>query len=204
MGILHAIFGPSRDEIWKKVAKDIGGEYIEGGFWDKDVLLYHSGPWTLALDTYTVSSGDSSTTYTRLRVPFLNKDELKFTVYESNIFSGIGKFFGMQDLEIGSPVFDENYIVKGNDPLKIQKIFRGDKIQDLMSRIPGISLTLEHDEGWLFQKHPKGVHVLSLKIARTVKDTIQLKCMFLLFVHILDRLVYLDSAYQTDPNYSFS
>ena len=28
-----SIFGPSKDEIWTQIATDIGGEFIEGGFW---------------------------------------------------------------------------------------------------------------------------------------------------------------------------
>lgn len=33
MGILRSAFGPSKDEIWTQIATDIGGEFIEGGFW---------------------------------------------------------------------------------------------------------------------------------------------------------------------------
>lgn len=31
MGILRSIFGPAKDEIWSQIARDIGGEFIEGG-----------------------------------------------------------------------------------------------------------------------------------------------------------------------------
>ena len=34
-----SIFGHSKDEIWGQIATDIGGEFIEGGFWGKDVLI---------------------------------------------------------------------------------------------------------------------------------------------------------------------
>ena len=40
-----SIFGHSKDEIWGQIATDIGGEFIEGGFWGKDVLIYKHGEW---------------------------------------------------------------------------------------------------------------------------------------------------------------
>ena len=40
-----SIFGPSKDEIWTQIATDIGGEFIEGGFWGTDVLIYKHGEW---------------------------------------------------------------------------------------------------------------------------------------------------------------
>ena len=51
-----SIFGHSKDEIWGQIATDIGGEFIEGGFWGKDVLIYKHGEWQILLDTYTVSN----------------------------------------------------------------------------------------------------------------------------------------------------
>ncbi len=38
----RSFFGPSKDEIWSQIATDIDGEYIDGGFWKKDVLIYPS------------------------------------------------------------------------------------------------------------------------------------------------------------------
>ncbi len=48
----RSIFGPSKDEIWSQIATDIDGEFIQGGFWGKDVLLYKHGDWQILLDTY--------------------------------------------------------------------------------------------------------------------------------------------------------
>ena len=39
MGLLKSLFGPSKDEIWSQISNDIGGEYIDGGFWKKNDLL---------------------------------------------------------------------------------------------------------------------------------------------------------------------
>ena len=122
MGVLKSIFGPSKDEIWSQIAGDVGGEFIDGGFWRKDVLVYKHGEWQILLDTYTVSTGNSSTTYTRMRAPFVNKDGLYFKIYREGLFSSIGKFFGMQDIQIWDPFFDEQFIIKGNSPEKVRRL----------------------------------------------------------------------------------
>ena len=81
MGFLRSIFGPSKDEIWSQIARHIGGQYEDGGFFGRDILRYQSGEWEISLDTYTVSTGKSSTTYTWMRAPFANTDGLYFKIY---------------------------------------------------------------------------------------------------------------------------
>ena len=102
MSILRDLFGPSRDEIWQKVAAAVGGNMTEGGFWSggSKVTATH-GQWSVTLDTYTVSTGKSSVTYTRMRAPYVNPDGFQFTIYRRGIFSDIGKWMGMQDVDIG-------------------------------------------------------------------------------------------------------
>jgi hypothetical protein len=56
-----------------------------------------------------------------MRAPFVNKDGLYFKIYRKGIFSSIGRFFGMQDLEIGDSFFDGNFIIKGNNPKQIKR-----------------------------------------------------------------------------------
>ena len=87
MGVLRAIFGPSKDEIWSQISKDIGGEFIDAGFWGTDGLKYRHGEWEILLDTYTVSHDKGSTTYTRMRTPFVNSDGLRFKIYREGFFS---------------------------------------------------------------------------------------------------------------------
>ena len=66
MSILRQIFGPSKKEIWEKLSEDIKAQYVEGGFWKGDKVVAKVGEWTVTLDTYTVSNGKSSTTFTRM------------------------------------------------------------------------------------------------------------------------------------------
>ena len=93
--------GPNKKEIWRKLAGELEGRYVDGGFWKGDKVEVEHQDWTLTLDTYTVSTGKVTVVFTRMRAPFVNPGGFRFVVYRKSVFSGIGKFFGMQDIEIG-------------------------------------------------------------------------------------------------------
>ena len=194
-----SIFGPSKDEIWTQIATDIGGEFIEGGFWGKDVVLYKHGEWQILLDTYVVSTGKSSHSVTRMRAPFINKDDLYFKISREGFFSSIGKFFGMQDIEIGDPFFDEQFVIKGNNPEKIKLLLADDRIKELCQTQPRIQLSIKDDEGWFGTDFPEGVDELYFECVGVIKERALLKALFGLFCLILQRLVQIDSAYEDDP-----
>ena len=203
MGILKSVFGPSKHEIWSQIAGDIGGDFIEGGFWKKDVLVYRHGQWQILLDTYTVTTSTgkttSSTTYTRMRAPFVNKDGLYFKIYRHGFFSSIGKNFGLQDIEIGDPFFDDQFIIKGNNPDTIKRLLADDKIKLLIRNQPRIHFEIRDDEGWFGTAFPEGVDELYFQRVGVIKDTKLLKDLFDLFSRTLMRLVQIDSAYENDP-----
>ena len=195
----RGIFGPSKDEIWSQIATDIDGEYIDGGFWKKDTLIYKHGEWQILLDTYTVSTSHSTQTYTRMRAPFINKDGLYFKISREGFFSSIGKFFGMQDIEIGDPFFDDKFIIKGNNPEKIKLLLAELKIKELCQQQPRIYFTIKDDEGWFGTDFPEGVDELYFSCVGVIKETALLKSLFGLFCITLQRLVQIDSAYEDDP-----
>ena len=196
------IFGPSKDEIWAQIAKDIGGEFIEGGFWGEDVLLYKHGEWQILLDNYTIMMPTGTVTipvtYTRMRAPFINKDGLYFNIYREGFFSTIRKLFGMQDIKIGDPFFDNEFIIKGNNPDKIKLLLADAKIKELCQKQPQIHFEIKDDEGWLGPDFPEGVDQLSFQCG-VINETALLKSLFELFSVTLERLVQIDSAYEDDP-----
>ncbi|MBT3290402.1 MAG: DUF3137 domain-containing protein [Victivallales bacterium] len=204
MGLLRSVFGPSKDEIWSQVAASIGGEYIDGGFWKTGALVFQHGEWQMVLDTYTVNTNTGKThshqTYTRLRAPFVNRDGLRFNIYRASFFSGLGKVFGMQDITIGDPLFDDQFIIKGNNEEKIRLLFNSAEIKRMIQQQPRIRLQVKDDEGWFGTSFPQGVDELCFICGGVVKDAHLLRGLFDLFAVTLERLVQIDSAYEDDPN----
>ena len=198
--MLRALFGPSKAEIWSQMAADIGADYIEGGWFKGDGVVYQHKEWKLVLDTYTVRSQNSSTTYTRLRAPFVNKDGLYFKIYREGFFSSVGKFFGMEDLEVGDPFFDESFVIKGNSHQQLIRLLSDRQLKNLIHEQPHILLEIRDDEGWFGSDFSGGVDELYFIRVGVMRDVNELKALFELFTHTLTRLVQIDSAYEDDPN----
>jgi len=138
-----ALFGTSRKEVWKQLSEEISASYIEGGYFKDPRIEYKHNIWTIYLDTYTVSTGKSNITYTRMRAPFINTKKLFFKLYRKGVFSNIGKALGMQDIEIGYDYFDNDYIIKGNDEILLRRLFQNHKIRNYIEKQSRILLEIK-------------------------------------------------------------
>ena len=199
MGLLRELFGPSKDEVWRQLSHEIGADYVDGGFWRGSKVEARVGPWTVTLDTFTVSTGKSSTTYTRMRAPYVNADGFRFKIYRKGLFSDVGKLFGMQDVEVGDPELDRDFIIQGNDHHKLALLFRHPHIRNLIMVQPAINLEVKDDEGWFGAHFPEGVDELYFQVHGVVRDVARLKQLYELYAATLHHLCHIGSAYEQDP-----
>ena len=200
MAILRRVFGPSSAEIWQQFSAEIGGRYIGGRFWKGEKVEATHGDWTVTLDTKMVSTGTVTIQYTRMRAPYVNPDGFRFTIYRKTMFSGVTKWFGMQDIEIGQPSFDEHFIVKGNSEAKLRELFSRPRIRELIEQQPAIHFTVKDNEGWFGPKFPEGVDELEFLVVGFIADIARLKLLYELFAETLDELCRIGSAYETVPD----
>lgn len=196
---LRNLFKSSKDNIWRQIEKDIGGEYIDRGLFKENALVYRHGEWQIVLDTFMVMAGNTPVPFTRMRAPFVNKDQFHFAIYPEGFFSKIRKFFGMQDIEIGEAAFDEKFIIKSNNEEKIKLLLQSAEIRELLQLQKKVSFEVKDDEGFFGVDFPNGVDELYFQVGGIVKDKKQLLGLFGLFSMVLDRLVAIDSAYDQDP-----
>ena len=131
--------------------------------------------------------------------PYVNKDGFQFTIYRTGIFSGLGKWLGMQDVDVGYPEFDEAFVIKGNDEAKLRALFANPRIRQLIEIEPDIHLTVQGDEGWFGTQFPQGVDELYFSVPRVIKDVEELKSLYCLFAEVLHHLCHIGSAYENDP-----
>jgi hypothetical protein len=200
MSFLAGVFGPSREEVWKQLCGEIGADFVDGGFWKGDKVQAHVKGWTVTLDVYTVSSGHSHVTYTRMRAPFVNRDKFRFRIYRKSIFSGLGKALGMQDIEVGySSQFDDDFIVQGNDETKVKALFANAEIRRLIQEQPQIRLELKDDEGIFRARFPEGVDELFFQVTGVIRDVERLRKLFDLFAEVLEEMHRLGFASDEDP-----
>jgi hypothetical protein len=199
MSVLRSLFGPSQAEIWQQLAREIGANYSGDGFWTGAKVAARHNQWTITLDTFTVSTGKSSHTYTRMRAPYVNPDGFRFTIYRKSVFTDLGKWLGMQDVLIGDPHFDDAFVIKGNDEKKLRHLFANQQLKSLIGFQPTIQLTVRDDEGWFGTTFPQGVDELHFHVGGVIKDINRLKLLYDLFAETLEELCRMGSAYEGDP-----
>ena len=200
MGFLRQLFGPSREEIWRQLCQETGAGYVDGGFWKGDKVIARHGQWTITLDTYTVSNGKTSTTFTRMRAPYVNQDDFRFTIYRRGLFSDLGRLCGMQDVEVGYPEFDEEFVIKGNDESKLRSLFANARLRALLHEQPSVYLTVKDNEGWFGTRFPQGVDELHFQVGGVINNVERLKSLYELFAETLNQLCHIGSAYEDNPN----
>ena len=199
MSRLRKWFGPNKEEIWRQLCSETGADYVKGGVWKGDKVQAKHGEWTLTLDTYAVSTGKTVIVFTRMRAPYVNPDRFRFTVYRRGFFSDIAKWLGMQDIEVGHPDFDRDFIIKGTDEGKVRALFDNAKVRELIMAQPQIHLTVKDNEGYFGAEFPRDTDELCFHVGGIIKDVERLKLLFELFAETLDQLCRIGSAYEEGP-----
>lgn len=199
MNMMRRIFGPSRKEMWTKLSEEVHGKFVEGGWAKGDKVQVEHNDWTLTLDTYAVSTGKVTVVFTRMRAPFVNPTGFRFLVYRKSMFSGLGKFFGMQDIEVNDPPFDDDFIVQGTDESRVRQLLASPRIRQLIAAQKDVNFGVKDDEGWFGTKFPDGVDELHFAVAGVIKDVDRLKGLYDLFAETLEELCRIGAASDSPP-----
>lgn len=102
----------AREKAWRELADSTGLTYESGGFLGSSRVTGTYRSHSLTLETFTRGTGKSRTTYTRIVLFVNNQTGAYLALYEEGFFSKIGKFFGMQDIQIGDEELDQRFIIK--------------------------------------------------------------------------------------------
>ena len=199
MGLLRRTFGPSREEIWRQFTAEIGGRYVGGNIWKGARVQASHGEWTVTLDTFTVMVGKVPVTYTRVRAPYVNPEGFRFTIARRHLFTPLAAWLGLQDIEIGDPQFDHDFVFKTTHPDRARALLASTRIRQLIAAQRECQLTVKDDEGWFGASFPDGVDELYFAVARVITDIDRLKGLYALFAETLDALTASGSAYARDP-----
>jgi hypothetical protein len=124
-----------RRQVWTDVAKDLGGEHHLPTKW------YRGDEWILAtiqnvpvkLDTYVVSTGKSTQTFTRVAAEFAHGPGPRMKVYKEGIFASIGTVFGIADIAVGDAAFDKAFVVRADRAALARRLLSPEVIRRLMT-----------------------------------------------------------------------
>lgn len=114
--VVAVAFGQARTrntaEAYSQLARRYGGTSDPGGLFSRPRVQFpHAGAWVI-VDVYS-TGGKHPTYYTQVHFSG-QQPAVRCEVYPERMWSRVGKLMGMEDVEIGSPHFDEQYIIKGD------------------------------------------------------------------------------------------
>jgi hypothetical protein len=101
------------NEAYGKVARRFQGRMIEAGMFGRPAILFHHiGGASVKVDVHS-TGGKNPTYYTQVHIAWPDRTT-RCEVYPERFTSRVGKMLGFLDIEIGSPKFDEDFIIIGN------------------------------------------------------------------------------------------
>jgi hypothetical protein len=193
--LVRELFGPSRDEIWRQLASEIDANYVEGNYWERGKIQASHTGWLITLEEH------GKYHHIRMRAPFLNPGGFRFTVYRKGVFTELGKYLGMQDVEVGNQDFDRDFIIKGTDETKLRQIFGNARIRELIAAQPRIHFEVKDARG-IFERNlfpeklTEDLDLLEFEVDSrpAIKDKERLRLLFDLFAETLDELCRMGTA----------
>jgi hypothetical protein len=175
VGVAWTLMARQKNDAWKQFATELGAEFVDGGMLRGSKVLIKVKEYAVTLDTYTLPSGDSNTTYTRLRASLPDKKDLQFTLQRRNWVAKLDKALGTKEINIGDPEFDRDFVIRGENPAAVQAVFSNRRIYQLLQAQKSLVLGVRGNE-------------LRLDEYGVIKDVERLKSMFALFSLMLDQL----------------
>jgi hypothetical protein len=117
----------NRDEAWRNTASRLGLQFVSGRIWG--ILNGQSVQCGIEVR----GSGKNKQTWTVVWGFVQPKLDLGVAVYRRSAFiDALAALFGAQDIEIGDPSFDRDFVIKGDEPSRVAELLRPDLRQFLM------------------------------------------------------------------------
>ena len=143
-------------ESWRRFSNQIGGEFFEEGPDARFLLLVkllglgtrkakvrlYVKKWTITLYASREESVRTGLTrvkaveWTSMGTPYVSKDGFEFMIFPEGVWIEGGVCFDPQDVEVGYPELDRDFIIKANDESKVRALFANTKIPQLIQAHP--------------------------------------------------------------------
>ena len=185
------------ENFWHEFSSIIDAEY-EGSLLGspRRVHAHSFEGWEILLDTYQVG-GDrgGSHTVTRIRAPYFERRQLRFSITRrrriDNLYQIlVGAFYRMEQLRLGLPELDNNFIIKADDAQLVRNLLGEDLIRSLIQTPKGLKLLTLTEEvpapPGVVATH-RDVNVLFCRLDG-INDLSELQSLFGLLAQTLDRM----------------
>lgn len=197
MSELKTSFWGLEEAVWSGLWEAMGGVYLNREGWRQDKLLVEHGPWLITLDFHTHGGYRSHAEYTRFRAAFENPEGFRFKVVPQGLLEAVGKLLGLQDVEMGDPIFDKIFIVKSNDEARAREVLDDAVLRQFLGEEPEAFVGLVEAGSARKAEYPEGVDEVIMEIPGKVVDGERLKRLYMTFARTLSGLCEAGAAYET-------
>jgi len=134
---------PTAADAWQLIQADLEKE--------PDLLQYRTQVTlpgvsiTLVIDIDLGGGFESGISYTSLTAVLSSDPGFKFVLHDEHFLDEVGKFFGMQDIEIGYAALDKNIVIKSDHPDKVKALFADEQVRNTLESLQNFSLYTEKD-----------------------------------------------------------
>ena len=141
MAATKQISGSTTDDIWQQVSDDLSGQEI----YDYNVFLVQDGRKVeLVIDIDLGGGFEGGYEFTSFKAPVAPEHDFRFALHHQDFIDTVEKFFGMEDVVIGYPEFDEALIIKTNDRERTRRIFSDVNVREIFQSLRWFALHLTH------------------------------------------------------------
>jgi len=124
------------NEAYKRLAHRYDGSYWPGDWFSTPSVRFHYEGVNVVVDLHK-TGGRHARYYTQVHMSWPDP-EFRCEIFPESMLSRIGRAMGVQDIKIGSPDFDERYVVRSSSPQETCNFLSGavqfqvDKIRHLL------------------------------------------------------------------------
>ena len=127
---------------WEALAPRMGLRYDKGQmFKTLPTMLGTVDGREVKIWTYTRRSSDTTTRYSAINVGVNNEVMHRFALRPEGVVNKMFKSMGAEDIEIGHPDFDQQFIIKANPPELARHMLADREVREMASELKRISIT---------------------------------------------------------------
>ena len=184
-----------RREAFQATASELDAMFVAGKRSSGDQVHLEHGPWKVILDTYVVSTGQTTVTYTRARALYVVKNDFTLRISRRNIFTRIAELFGFYGLLVGDRELERKYKIKSSNDRGARSLMGDRRLRELILVQPSLRLEIRRLSWGRRRKMGNGVRVVVVQTTGAISEPDRLANYIRLVAATLDQLARIGASY---------
>ena len=185
----------NRREAFQATASELDAMFVAGKRSSGDQVHLEHGPWKVILDTYVVSTGQTTVTYTRARALYVAKNDFTLRISRRNIFTRIAELFGFYGLLVGDRELEHKYKIKSSNDRGARSLMGDRRLRELILVQPSLRLEIRRLSWGRRRKTGNGVRVVVVQTTGTISESDRLANYIRLVAATLDQLARIGASH---------